>query len=808
MNNYSGDHDIGRDPTVPHHPRNIDNGDRSGARPGSGGYPSYGSVPPRRVPSSPRPSSGASRRTAPSSGARPAPSGRRTSRRRGMKASPLFSMLFFPCALLYHELLLRLYDRDSSFFAPALFRILLFSLAYGLMVFLILDLIPAKKVSRWVGGLLSFAFIVVMCVERGMKGMFGIYYGVLAAAATAGNAVGEFGGNVVTAIIDLIPFILLSLIPLVFYVIRRRAVFYEKGQRWSVRGFVLILLVLAQFFAVTLSTTKAVEPYYTYDFNIIYGIPEFGLANSVRLEFQYALFGMPEADMSSFLEDPSGTQDPGGEQNPGGTQDPGGEQNPDGTQDPGGEQNPGGTQDPGGEQDPPAPPREYGPNVIDSIDFAALAESTSDKTLKSMHEYFGSLTPSMENEYTGLFAGKNLILICAESFDDYVVDPELTPTLYRMTQQEGFVFTNFYQPDWTLSTCGGEFSVTTGVIPNWVNKSDSARQSINNAMPTTLGNMFRAIGYFTPAWHNGDYTFYNRNEYLATYGYDFKAIGSGLELPTKGWLASDSEMIEATADEYINNYLQTGQPFHTYYMTISGHGPWKFSGNKWATKYRSLVEAKYPGLSEPAMAFLAANIELDRAMEVLVKKLEDAGIADDTLVVLAADHYPYFLYQGNSQQGDDTDYYNELNVLFGRPEDDERVTSRYRSTLMMWSASIPRTVVNTPCYSCDIVPTVCNLFGLDYDSRLYTGRDIFATNYKADEYSSCMPLVIFANNHGQGNSWITAAGTYEASTGVFTPNEGITVADDYVKKVKNLVNGKIRNSKLIITKDYYDHVFN
>ena len=126
----------------------------------------------------------------------------------------------------------------------------------------------------------------------------------------------------------------------------------------------------------------------------------------------------------------------------------------------------------------------------------------------------------------------------------------------------------------------------------------------------------------------------------------------------------------------------------------------------------------------------------------------------------------------------------------------------------MWSAAIPEPViVDTPCYSCDIVPTLSNLFGLEYDSRLFSGRDIFATNYEPDQYSSCMPLVVFANNHGQGNSWITAAGTYEASTRTFTPNEGITVADDYVSRVNNLVAGKIQYAKLIVTQDYYKSVF-
>ena len=106
------------------------------------------------------------------------------------------------------------------------------------------------------------------------------------------------------------------------------------------------------------------------------------------------------------------------------------------------------------------------------------------------------------------------------------------------------------------------------------------------------------------------------------------------------------------------------------------------------------------------------------------------------------------------------------------------------------------------------MPTICNLFGLEYDSRLYSGRDIFAENYEADQVSSCMPLVVFANE-GWGNSWITAAGTYEAATKTFTPNEGVTLADqdDYVARAKRLVNAKLNYAKLILEQDYYRVLF-
>ena len=118
----------------------------------------------------------------------------------------------------------------------------------------------------------------------------------------------------------------------------------------------------------------------------------------------------------------------------------------------------------------------------------------------------------------------------------------------------------------------------------------------------------------------------------------------------------------------------------------------------------------------------------------------------------------------------------------------------------------PETIeVDTPCSSIDIVPTLLNLFGIEYDSRLYSGRDIFATNYVADQVSTCMPLVVVPNTGG--TSWITAAGTYEASSKTFTPNPGIEVDEDYVRTVKTLVEAKLTYAKYIVQQDYYEKIF-
>jgi len=692
--------------------------------------------------------------------------------RRSSGGGPLLPALFFPAALLYHELLLRAFDRNTAFFDLALLRILLFSAAAGLLLTLILDLLPWKKAARIIGGVVIGLWTVLLCVERGCRATFGVYYGISFMGGMAGNVAGDFGSTVFSVVLGLIPFILLAFVPLAAFILLRQSVVPERGQEHLFHILLAAVVVACQLAAYLLSVLGPAKSYYTYEFTASAAIPHFGLLTSARLELEYAVAGTPAPPLDAFLEDPPATATPAESAAP--------------------------SADPSA--DPSAAvsqrPIPTGPNALD-IDFNALAEAEGNETIRSMHQYFASLTPSEKNQYTGMFEGKNLILLTAEGFSPYAVDKELTPTLYKLTH-EGFVFNNFYQPDWTQSTCGGEFAVTTGLIPNWVEGGLAANVSAKKSMPITLAKLFAAQGYAVPAWHDHTYTYYGRDKYLGNFGYDYKGIGSGLELPSDLWPNSDLEMMQATCDSYIDGYVNNGTPFHAYYMTVSGHGYYSWGGNAMSRKHRAEVEAKYPDLSETSQAYLACNMELDLALGYLVDRLEAAGIADDTLIVMTGDHYPYLMVTK-----DGTDYYNELRGF----TDTEADTSRYRNTLLMWSGAIEEPIeVDTPCSAIDIVPTVCNLFGLEYDSRLYSGRDVFATNYQADQYSNCMPLVVFANK-GQGNAWITAAGTYECSTGTFTPNEGVTVDEEYVGRVKRLVSAKVSYAKLILQQDYYKYVF-
>lgn len=663
--------------------------------------------------------------------------------------------------LLYHEVLLRLFDPDSPLFSLALVRILLFSLAAGLAVFLVLDLIPNRKVARILGGVLVAGWTVFVCVEYCCKSFFKLYFGLGYMQGMAGQVVGDFSGTMVEVVLGRIPFIVLSLIPFVVYLRLCPVILYQKGQRGVVRGMLAVLMVVFQLLGVLTARLGAEKNYYTYDFSVNASIPHFGLVTTLRLELSYAVTGIPETPLDILLPDePLPTTTPAPSDQPQASQAP------------------------------------TGDNVLD-IDFQALASGTEDETLKAMHQYFGAKSPTNKNEYTGYFQGKNLILITAEAFCPYVIDPDLTPTLYRLSQ-EGFAFENYYQPDWTQSTTGGEFAVMTGLIPTWIGGSDlSFRVSAHKDMPIALGWQFRKIGYNTLAYHDNTYTYYGRDETHPNLGYDYHGIGNGLELKSQLWPCSDLEMMKATVDGYVQDYVKNGTPFHTYYMTVSGHCNYTWSGNAMSRKNQAVIQEKYPDASEQVQAYLACNLELEYAMEYLVEELEQAGIADDTVIALTSDHYPYALTEGG------TDYYKELSGV----DDTDRDTSRYRNTFILWSGCMEEpVVVDTPCSSMDIVPTLSNLFGLEYDARLYSGRDIFATNYQANRYSSNMPLVVFANK-GYGSSWITAAGTYEASTRTFTPREGVTVDEDYVTRVSRLVSAKYNYAKLVIERDYYSLVW-
>ncbi len=418
------------------------------------------------------------------------------------------------------------------------------------------------------------------------------------------------------------------------------------------------------------------------------------------------------------------------------------------------------------------------PNVL-PIDFDKLIEESDSEEIAKLAEYMYSMPPTKKNEYTGMFEGYNLIFLTAEGFSTYAIDEELTPTLYMMANSS-FVFENYYVPLWQTSTSDGEYANFTGLIPD---QQFSLKRSADIEMPFALPSYFAREGVNSYAYHNNSLSYYSRHLTHPNLGYNFKACKLGdLDAAEWGgqvfemekanqWPASDYNMMVATIPEYINE-----DRFHVYYMTVSGHMNYNFRGN--SMSYKHMDEVADLPYSEEGRAYIACNMELDVALEYLIQELEAAGKLENTVICLSADHYPY-----------DMDVAN-LEELAGKPLANS--LDMYRNTLILWNSEMGTVTVDKPSYSLDVLPTLLNLFGFEYDSRLYVGRDIL---------SDSTPLIIFSDR-----SFITNRLSYYKKDGTFTWNEGYVQKEEYEEAMKKQVRSLYNYAAGILNNDFYSYI--
>lgn len=663
---------------------------------------------------------------------------------------------FYSGTLIYLEIMLHLLiyqSVDNKIIYP-----ILFAFPFGLLLTLLTGFFRAeinKKLMWAVTGFVCFLFSVQLIYFY----VFKVYFS-FQSIGMAGDAFSEFGSDVVTAIKDNISELILLYLPLpVLAILLKEGLNHNKRdlKEQGVMGVGIMLMHILVLLSLPIFGKGDYTPYDLYHNSKVYDLigKQLGIATLTRIDMGRLL--IPEEDL--VLADAPAVQWDNPTTAPIPSKAPKKIADSKTTK-----QNVSPTPSPL----PTPTPIDTSPNIMD-IDFQALAEKEKIKKIRTLHEYFASATPTNKNKYTGLFKGYNLIMITAEGFSPYAVHKTLTPTLYKLVH-EGFVFTNFYTALWQTSTSDGEYVAMTGLIPVGTRSMYRTR---NNFMPFALGHQFNRIGVESKAYHNHTYTYYQRNETHPNLGYKFKAKGNGLVLPSDVWPESDLEMIEATVDEYINE-----EQFHVYYLTVSGHMNYTFVGNSMSFKNRHLV-ADLPYSSE-AKAYIACQIELDRALEKLLQKLEEAGVLDRTVIALSADHYPY---------GWEKD---KLDELAGHEVDPNFEV--YKNHFILWNSGLKENViVDEPCSSLDILPTLSNLFGIEYDSRLLMGQDIF---------SDAPPLVILSDR-----SFITDKVMYNSETGEVIKLTDEELPADYVRTINRIIKNKFSVSQSIVEEDYYRHVF-
>lgn len=605
------------------------------------------------------------------------------------------------------------------------FYILLFSILTGTIISLITGFLneSVNKISNIViNSVITLIFIAQLIHYRFYQSIFSIY------SLINGAQVFGFMSAIGKIMLHNTEYIIFLLFPLFFFIVLGLNISFKKYKKKELLILIGIIPISLLLSILVLNTDKdknynAKDLYYNTHAPTI-STQKLGLLTTMRLDLKRAIFGFTDKIM---LEDKE-IEEVNKSENK----------------------------------------KEY--NIL-NIDFDKLIEEEDNDKIRSLHKYFKSMTPTEKNKYSGMFKDKNLIVITAEAFSPIAIDKELTPTLYKM-YTEGFSFSNFYTPIFYVSTSDGEYVSLTSLLPKeglW-----SFQESSKISLPFVYGNILKDYGYSANAYHNGRYNYYKRNLSHPNMGYKYIGCGNGLEkkINCKIWPQSDLEMINATIDDYIEN-----EKFLAYYMSISGHLNYTYNGNMMATKNRDKVKnLKY---SEAIQAYLATNIELDKALESLINSLKEKGKLDDTVIVISADHYPYGLTINEMKER--ATYIN-----------DEKFDI-HKNNLIIWNSQIKTPIkIDKYASSLDILPTVLNLLGVEYDSRLLMGTDIL---------SNSEGLVIFNDR-----SWITKYGKYDAIKGKFTEYINLEEKQKYIDEINEIVKNKFNASRLILETNYYKYI--
>lgn len=683
----------------------------------------------------------------------------------------LLRVLFFPVVFFYLELVLHIRMGMKLSYLPV---ILVFSLAAGL-VCAALTMPFRRKINSILTVLLTALLSLAFVVEMICKTILQSYYGLSSLGTAAENKLTDYLDVIIPTVLKSLPIILVFFLPLILLIaFGGRVMGYE---RFDIRFSMVILVGAAVLHLIGLGTLHlpwkgdlTPKQLYHMDSNVDDQVEQLGLWTMLRLDMKHMVFP-PENDLD---DDFSGLGNLGASSSSG-------ELPPDSSA---GASSSSPVEDPG-------PVIDTSPNVMD-VDLTKIAEEASDKDIKWLANYFNSVAPTKKNEYTGMFEGYNVIFFTLEGFSGYAIDPELTPTLYKL-QNEGFVFNNFYTALHFTSTSNGECQNLLGLYPKNGSPITMRRTGeLGTNCYFSLAQQLGRLGYATFGYHNnGD--MYGRDASHSNLGYDWKYYQNGLdcEMNSSGtnklWPQRDSYMIEASVDDYINGDM----PFHVYYLTISGHTP--YSWNWVARQHREKVE-NLP-YTEKTQAYLATAIEVDKALETLINKLDEAGKLENTLIVAAPDHVPYF----------DIDSLEELaGKQFGSSKDMVKLNESaidfdvYKSSLIIWSASMEEPVqVDKVTCQVDILPTVSNLLGLEYDSRMLDGSDAL---------SDSEGLVVFTSR-----CWKSDKGFYNRFTQEFTPAEDVSMTaeeqESYVSAMKKLVQYKLESTPMVVENDFYDYVF-
>ena len=404
-----------------------------------------------------------------------------------------------------------------------------------------------------------------------------------------------------------------------------------------------------------------------------------------------------------------------------------------------------------------------------------INDNTDNEEFKNINNYFMNSLGKVRNEYTGIFKGKNVIFILLESVNDIIIEyPELYPNFHKLVT-EGWYFENNYSPRNSCATLNNEFSGMTSLY-SIANICTGSKYSDNSYFQSVF-NLYNKENYVTFSAHNYTDAYYPRTKIHPNMGSQQYYGVKDLKIPYSNeyinW-SNDDDFFEK-ALEIIAEKRKDNDKFMAWLTTVSSHQPYRVSSIQ-GDKYYSLTKGMK--LPDDVRRYMSKLKIVDNAIGILLAGLEEQGILDDTVLVLYGDHYPYGISTDNLNKALSYDTSVDKNA--------ERVP------FVIYNSGLEGKVFSQYTTYVNILPTISNLFSLDYEANLMMGSDLLAETYDS--------MVIFADG-----TWKNENAFYDSSTGkVKYYNNAYTEEDIF--NITNSVNSKLALSEKIIKTDYFNYL--
>lgn len=413
--------------------------------------------------------------------------------------------------------------------------------------------------------------------------------------------------------------------------------------------------------------------------------------------------------------------------------------------------------------------------TVDDTILDKIIENETNQNLNNITNYIKNATITNYNDHTGIFEGKNLIVIMMESANEIIINKDLYPNFYKL-YTEGISFKNNFSPRNSCSTGNNEFSGMTGLYT--IQNNCTANIYRDNTYFTSIFNLFKNAGYKTSSMHNYTEHYYARSIIHKNLGsdiyYGVQDLGINYYNVYKDW-SSDEDFMNAAMDITLNN--NATNPYMLWLTTVSSHQPYGVSSEE-GDKYLSITENS--DYSMELRRYMSKLKTLDNSLGILLERLKASNTLDDTVIVLYGDHYPYGLKN------------SDINSVLSYDLSDYEVE---RTPMVIYNSTIKSEVVDKYSSFVNLTPTVANLFNLDYDPRKYVGTDVFS-----DEY---LNIVAFADG-----SWKNSEAFYDARTASIKYYTDKTYTTDEIVNINNMVTTKMQVSEAIIRNNYFNYLEN